>query len=190
MNRALLVVDVQSDFTEGGALPCAGGAATAWKITEFLNGNKEMYSLVVASRDWHEPTGDNGGHFSPEPDFVDTWPPHCVAGSDGAEYHPELDVSQIDVHVRKGQGRPAYSAFEGVTDEGRSLTDELRNAQIDAVDIVGIATDHCVHATAQDAIELGFSVTVKANMCVGVNPGRSVESLSDLIKHGARITVA
>lgn len=190
MNRALLVVDVQNDFTEGGALPCDGGATTARKITQFVTGNSELYSLIVASRDWHEPTGDNGGHFSSDPDFVDTWPPHCVAGSDGAEYHPELDVSRISVHVRKGQGRPAYSAFEGVTDEGRSLSDVLRDAQIDAVDIVGIATDHCVLATARDAIELGFAVTVKANMCVGVNPGRTVEALSDLARRGASITLA
>ncbi len=145
--------------------------------------------MIVASRDWHDSTGDNGGHFSSEPDFVDTWPPHCVEGSDGADYHPELDLSRIAVHVRKGQGRPAYSAFEGVMEDGTSLADVLQDAEIESVDIVGIATDHCVHATARDALELGLSVTVKANLCVGVNPGRSVESISTLIAQGANVEV-
>ena len=190
MKRALLIVDVQNDFTEGGALPCDGGTQTARRITEFLMNNHGMYSLIVASRDWHDSTGDNGGHFSSEPDFVDTWPPHCLAGSDGADYHPELDISRIAVHVRKGQGLPAYSAFEGVTEDGSSLADVLRDAEIDSVDIVGIATDHCVHATARDARELGLAVTVKANLCVGVNPGRSVDALADLVRRGARVTLS
>lgn len=190
MKRALLIVDVQNDFTEGGALPCDGGAQIARRITEFLSNNHETYSVVVASRDWHDSTGDNGGHFSSEPDFVDTWPPHCVAGSDGADYHPELDLSRIAVHVRKGQGRPAYSAFEGVTEDGTSLADALRRAEIEYVDIVGIATDHCVHATARDALELSLAVTVKANLCVGVNPGRSVDALADLVRRGARVTLS
>jgi nicotinamidase/pyrazinamidase len=188
-NRALIVVDVQNDFTEGGALACDGGAATAQAITEFVAQNGADYELIVASRDWHDATGDNGGHFSPDPDFVDTWPAHCVAGTPGADYHPNLKLNGDAVHVRKGQGLPAYSAFEGVTDQGELLGDVLRNAGIDSVDVVGIATDYCVHATAKDALEMGLVVTVKANLCVGVNPGRTVDALSDVATIGARITL-
>src|SRR4051794_31984139 len=106
MPRALLVIDVQNDFTEGGALGVAGGAAVAEGISGYLAGSTDVYDVVIASRDWHDGEGDNGGHFATTapPDFVDTWPPHCVAGTAGAEYHPALDTSLIDVHVRKGQG--------------------------------------------------------------------------------------
>jgi nicotinamidase/pyrazinamidase len=188
-NRALIVVDVQNDFTEGGALACLGGAATALAITEFIARHRADYELIVASRDWHDATGDNGGHFSADPDFVDTWPIHCVAGTPGAEYHPNLELGGTIVHVKKGQGRPAYSAFEGVTENGTALTEVLRESNINAVDIVGIASDYCVHATAKDALEMGLAVTVKANLCVGVNPGRTVEALSELATSGARITL-
>src|SRR6188472_1422396 len=111
MTRALFIVDVQNDFTEGGALGVEGGAAVAAGISEYLAHHPDRYDVVFASRDWHNGDNDNGGHFSTDPDFVDSWPPHCVAGTAGAEYHPALDQSAIDVHVRKGQGRPAYSIF-------------------------------------------------------------------------------
>ena len=189
MKRALIVVDVQNDFTEGGALPCDGGAATAQGISDFVAHNHAAYSTIIASRDWHDSTGDNGGHFSTDPDFVNTWPPHCVAGSEGAEYHPNLDISHISVHVRKGQGKPAYSAFEGETDDGTSLAEVLQKHAIEAVDIVGIATDYCVPATARDALDMGLSVTVRANLCVGVNPGRSLEALAELVERGATISL-
>src|SRR4051794_11761299 len=120
MARALFIVDVQNDFTEGGALGVEGGAAVAAGITEYLRQSPDAYDEVIASRDWHHGTDDNGGHFATTepPDFVVTWPRHCVAGTPGAEYHPALDTSLIDVHVRKGQGFPAYSIFEGTTDDG------------------------------------------------------------------------
>src|ERR1700744_2014464 len=106
--RALFLIDVQNDFTEGGALAVAGGASVAEKVTAYLRAHPHDYDVVFASRDWHDATNDNGGHFASSPDFVDSWPPHCVAGTPGAEYHPALDTSLIDIHVRKGQGRPAY----------------------------------------------------------------------------------
>jgi nicotinamidase/pyrazinamidase len=189
VNRALIVVDVQNDFTEGGALACAGGAVTAKSITEFITGHSDDYTVIVASRDWHDAESDNLGHFSESPDFVDSWPPHCVAGSQGAEYHPDFDANQATVHVMKGQGAPAYSAFEGVTENGKTLGEVLRDAGIEAVDIVGIATDFCVHATARDALEQSFSVTVKANLCVGVSTGGSLDALSDLSRKGATISL-
>lgn len=190
MSRALIVVDVQNDFTEGGALACNGGAVTADAISKFIDANHANYSLIAASRDWHNADSDNGGHFASQPDFLNDWPVHCVAGTNGAEYHPDLDLSRISVHVRKGQGKPAYSAFEGVTNDGRSLVEILREGGVTALDVVGIATDYCVHATAKDALEEGFAVTVRANLCVGVNPGGSIEALSELISLGATVSVA
>ncbi|MCA1782703.1 MAG: isochorismatase family protein [Intrasporangiaceae bacterium] len=138
--RALLVVDVQNDFCEGGSLAVGGGHEVAAAITELLVG-EHPYSLVVASRDWHHPGSSNAGHF-------DDWPVHCVQGTEGAEYAPGFDTGRVDVHVRKGQGVPAYSAFEGVTDTGERLVDVLRGQGVTAVDICGIATDHWVEVTA------------------------------------------
>lgn len=190
MTRALLIVDVQNDFTEGGALACEGGSAIAANISEYLATRADDYAVIVASRDWHDADGDNGGHFSDNPDWVDTWPSHCVAGTAGAEYHPALDTAAVTAHVRKGQGIPAYSAFEGTTESGHALVDVLRENGVDAVDVVGIATDYCVRASALDAATLGLSVTVKANLCVGVNAAGSVAALGELARAGVAITVS
>mgnify|MGYP000617840494 CR=1 FL=1 len=190
MTRALLIVDVQNDFTEGGALACAGGAEVAARISEFVRAHRAEYELVVASRDWHNADDDNGGHFSASPDWVDTWPAHCVAGTPGADYHPNLDTSVIDVHVAKGQGVPAYSAFEGVTDSGESLAKVLSAHAITDLDVVGIATDHCVRASVLDAIQSGLGVIAKANLCVGVDPAGSVAALSEMAAAGAKISVS
>src|SRR3569623_1224877 len=109
MGTALFIVDVQNDFTEGGALGVPGGAAVAGGITSHLREHARDYALVVASRDWHDADNDNGGHFATDaaPDFVNSWPRHCVAGTPGAEYHPALDTSSVDVHILNGQGVPA-----------------------------------------------------------------------------------
>jgi nicotinamidase/pyrazinamidase len=194
MTRALIVVDVQNDFTEGGALGVEGGAATAARITDHLHDHGDRYELVVASRDWHHGDDDNGGHFAPSvfggavgPDFVGTWPAHCVAGTPGADYHPALDVAAVDVHVRKGMGVPAYSAFEGVDDDGRTLAEILAAAGVDAVDVVGIATDHCVRATALDARAAGFDVTVRTDLVAGVAPGPSAAALDEVRAAGGHL---
>ena len=190
MTRALLIVDVQNDFTEGGALACSGGAEIATRISVFARAHRHDYELIVASRDWHNANDSNGGHFSAEPDWIDTWPAHCVAGTTGADYHPNLDTSVITVHVKKGQGVPAYSAFEGVTESGETLTEVLAAHAITDLDLVGIATDHCVRATALDATQVGLGVTVKANLCVGVNAASSVAALSEVAGAGANISVS
>lgn len=183
------MVDVQNDFTEGGSLACEGGDAIAGAISAFIGSEPTQYAVIVASRDWHNPAGDNGGHFSDTPDWVNSWPAHCVAGTSGADYHPQFDATKVDVHVLKGQGVPAYSAFDGRADDGRSISEVLTAHGVDAVDIVGIATDYCVRATALDAIVAGFAVTVKANLCVGVNPASSVAALGELAAAGAVIEV-
>ena len=181
MTRALLIVDVQNDFTEGGALGVDGGAAVARRITEHLAAHRGDYALVAASRDWHDGDTDNGGHFATgaAPDFTVTWPVHCVAGTSGAEYHPDLDVSGVDVHVRKGQGRPAYSAFEGTTDDGRSLAEVLHERGVTDLDVVGIATDYCVRASALDALESGERVRVLTDLVAGVAPATSAAALEE-----------
>ena len=188
--RALLIVDVQNDFTEGGALACVGGAATASAITEFVRSNRDDYAVILASRDWHDVDSDNGGHFAAEPDWVDSWPAHCVAGTPGAEYHPSLDSSLVDEHLLKGQGAPAYSAFEGITTDGRGIRDIIAERGIDALDVVGIATDYCVRASALDAIAAGLDVTVRANLCVGVDPAGSVKALGEMARAGVKISVS
>lgn len=187
MPSALLIVDVQNDFTEGWALAVAGGARVAADISEYLAQHHEDYALVVASRDWHNPDDSNGGHFADTPDFVDTWPPHCVAGTSGADYHANLDVSRIAVHVKKGQGIPAYSAFQGFTDGGETLASVLIDHGITALDVVGIATDHCVRASALDAVAEGLTVRVITRLTVGVTPESSIASLSEMAKAGATL---
>jgi nicotinamidase/pyrazinamidase len=188
MSTGLLVVDVQNDFTEGGALGVDGGAAVAAGITSLLQASPGAYPFVMASRDWHAATGDNGGHFASgdqDPDFVTTWPAHCVEGTAGSEYHPALAVAAIDSHVKKGHGEPAYSLFEGTTDGGVSPASALAAAGIDAVDIVGIATDHCVRATALDALAAGLRVRVLSDLVAGVSASASARALDELRAAGA-----
>lgn len=192
MPRALLIIDVQNDFTEGGALGVEGGAAVAAAITAHARVRADDYALVVASRDWHDAANDNGGHFAMDaaPDFVKTWPVHCVAGSPGADYHPALDTALIDLHVRKGQGVPAYSIFEGTTDDGRSFVAALDELGIDEVDVVGIATDHCVRASALDALAGGRRVRVLSDLVAGVAPGPSAAALAEIVAAGGEVVPA
>ncbi|MCK8608565.1 isochorismatase family protein [Agromyces sp. C10] len=189
MSRALFIIDVQNDFTEGGALGVEGGAAVAAGITEYLAEHRDDYAVVVASRDWHDPDNDNGGHFATDaaPDFVTTWPQHCMAGTPGAEYHPALDASQVDVHIRKGQGVPAYSIFEGTDDAGASITEVLTRHGVTDVDVVGIATDYCVRASALDALEHGQHVRVIRDLVAGVAAETSDAALAELGHAGAAI---
>jgi len=189
MTRALFIIDVQNDFTEGGALGVEGGAAVAAGITRHLAAHPDRYDGVFASRDWHNGTDDNGGHFATDaaPDFVDSWPVHCVAGTPGAEYHPALDTAGIDVHVKKGQGVPAYSIFEGTTDDGRSVAEVLDDLGIDEVELAGIATDYCVRASGLDALSAGRRVTVLTDLVAGVAPASSASALDELESAGATL---
>lgn len=190
MAKALLIVDVQNDFCEGGALACEGGAVVAANITTFLKTHATDYQLIVASRDWHDAAGDNGGHFATdgrEPDFVSTWPVHCVAGSPGAEYHPALDTSFVGVHIQKGQGKPAYSAFEGTNEDGVEFAEILAEREIDDIDVVGIATDYCVLASALDARDAELSVRVISNLTAGVSPGSTEAAIDQLVDAGCQV---
>ncbi|CAN5385102.1 isochorismatase family protein [soil metagenome] len=189
MTRALLIVDVQNDFTEGGALGVDGGAAVAAGISAYLAKHPGRYDQVIASQDWHDGDNDNGGHFatSEAPDFVTSWPVHCVAGTPGADYHPALDASAITVHVRKGQGKPDYSAFQGVTDDGTPLPAALDELDVDRLDVVGIATDYCVLASALDAKSSGRAVHVLSDLVAGVAAESSVAALEQLAADGITV---
>ena len=185
MSRALLIVDIQNDFTEHGALAVGGGDAVASAVSAFLEAHAAEYDVIVASRDWHDAQGDNGGHFAESPDFVDTWPSHCVAGSDGAEYDPLLVTDAVTHHVRKGQGEPAYSMFEGTTEDGKTVAGILAEAGVVSADVVGIATDHCVRASALDAIAHGVQVRVFTDLIAGVAAEPSAAALAELAHAGA-----
>jgi nicotinamidase/pyrazinamidase len=187
-----MIVDVQNDFAEGGALGVTGGNAVAAGVTALLARHPDAYQLVIASRDWHNPDEDNGGHFATdaEPDFRTTWPPHCVAGTPGADYHPDLDIEHVDVHVRKGQGVPAYSVYEGTTDDGESVHALLERQAITDLDIVGLATDHCVRASAIDAVEHGRRVRVLTDLVAGVAAETSEAALAELAYLGVVLTTS
>ena len=157
------------------------------RITRLPRRPAPEYALIVASRDWHDGDGDNGGHFAAEPDFVDTWPVHCVSGTQGAEYHPGFDTAAVTHHVKKGQGSPAYSLFEGTTDEGVTVAQLLEERGVMDVDLVGLATDYCVRASALDAIEHGRHVRVFTDLVAGVAPQSSDAALAEIAHAGAEL---
>jgi nicotinamidase/pyrazinamidase len=192
MARALIVVDVQNDFCEGGSLPVPGGADVAFRIGELLHKWHEaepddrQYAYVVATRDHHIDPGD---HFSKEPDFVHSWPRHCVAGTDGVSFHPNLDPQPFDAIFDKGEYAAAYSGFEGKSHEGgQTLADWLRAKGVTDVDICGIATDYCVRATALDARKEGFTTTVLTALTAGVAEPTTQQALTDLRTAGVSLT--
>jgi nicotinamidase/pyrazinamidase len=182
--RALIVVDVQNDFCEGGSLAVTGGAAVAAAISARLRADGDRGDHVVATRDHHV---DPGAHFSEHPDFVHTWPPHCRTGTPGASFHPELDVAPIEAVFDKGRFTAAYSGFEGRTPAGAALRDWLAERGVTEVDVVGIATDHCVRATALDAAGAGFATTVLLDLCAGVAPDSTDRALTELRAAGVTV---
>ncbi|UZX03803.1 isochorismatase family protein [Arthrobacter sp. CDRTa11] len=193
MSRALIIVDVQNDFCEGGSLAVAGGARVAAAISDYVDAHHLEFDHIVATQDWHI---DPGAHFSDSPDFKDSWPPHCVAGTRGAELHPDLDTEYIQAYFQKGQFAAAYSGFEGLlapedavptgerqpaavaddispdnfppSDEAIGLDDWLQSHDVEDVVVVGIATDYCVMATSLDAVQAGYSVTVIRSLTAGI----------------------
>jgi nicotinamidase/pyrazinamidase len=190
MTRALLVVDVQNDFCEGGSLPVTGGARVASDIGELLHhwtrgdDRAPAYDVVVASKDHHI---DPGHHWSREPDFVDSWPVHCQVGTDGEAFHPNLDPQPFDAIFLKGNHEAAYSAFEGVSVDGDQLADWLRAKKVEQVDICGIATDYCVRFTALDTRKQGFETSVLGALCAGVAPETTEQALTEMKAAGVTL---
>lgn len=186
--RALIIVDVQNDFCEGGSLAVTGGADVAREVSEHVGRHAADYDHVVVTADWHV---DPGPHFSSTPDFVDSWPVHCVAGSEGAEFHPRLAgaLGHVEAVFRKGEHAAAYSGFEGrsVDDQHSTLAAWLTERGVSRVDVVGIATDHCVRATAADAQREGFETTVLLDLTAGVSRSTTDAALAELREEGIRL---
>lgn len=180
IRTALVIVDVQNDFCEGGSLAVSGGAAVAAAITGYT-GRDHGYLAIAATRDHHI---DPGAHFSDNPDYVDSWPPHCVVGTRGVEFHPEFDAGVADAIFSKGEYTAAYSGFEGVDADGVSLLDWLRQRQINAVDVVGLTTDHCVLATAKDAAAAGITTRVLLGYCAGVARDTTAAAVAEMTGAG------
>jgi nicotinamidase/pyrazinamidase len=181
-----VIVDVQNDFCEGGSLAVAGGAEVARAISGYLASSEHGgYAHIVATQDHHV---DPGSHFSADPDFVGTWPPHCVAGTPGADFHPALDTNQIEAVFRKGARSAAYSGFEGADADGTPLGAWLRDRGVTAVDIAGVATDHCVRATATDAATAGFATRVLLGLTAGVAPDTVSAALDEMRTAGVELT--
>jgi nicotinamidase/pyrazinamidase len=183
--RALLIVDVQNDFCEGGSLAVAGGIAVARAITEYLAGpDGARYDHVVATQDFHV---DPGTHFAAQPDYVLSWPPHCVAGTAGAQFRPELDTSRVEAVFRKGQHAAAYSGFEGSNQDGVSLRDWLAQRQVTDIDVAGMTTDYCVRATAVDAAQAGFATTVLLGLTAGVAEPTTTAAIKEMGEAGVKL---
>ncbi|MEZ7679897.1 nicotinamidase [Rothia sp. Olga] len=207
MAKALIIVDVQNDFCAGGALATDRGAKVASLISEYVEDNHHRYEAVVATQDWHI---DPGAHFSDTPDFVDSWPVHCVANTEGAEIHPNLDTDYIEAYFRKGRYEAAYSGFEGLQapeesvmtgehepgatldDEGPKtpLADWLDEHEIQDVDIVGIATDYCVLATAKDAVDAGYETRVLIDLTAPVHENKLDEIIAEMEDEGITVKQA
>ncbi len=180
--KALIITDVQNDFCEGGSLAVQGASDVAGAINDHLA--KSRYDHVVATKDFHI---DPGSHFSDNPDYLTSWPRHCVVGTAGADFHPDLETDSIEAVFTKGQYSAAYSGFEGACRVGIPLTDWLRQRGVDEVVVVGIATDYCVLATAQDAARAGFATTVLTDLTAGVAPDTTNRAIDELRSVGVAV---
>ena len=183
MARALIIVDVQNDFCEGGSLAVPGGTAVATAISTALASG--TWDHIVATKDYHV---DPGAHFSTHPDYVDSWPTHCVVGTGGAEFHPALATDKVEAVFHKGEHAAAYSGFEGHTTSGEGLAGWLNSRKVTEVDVVGIATDHCVRATALDAAAAGFATTVLLDLTAGVAEATTSAALSQFREASVAMT--
>jgi nicotinamidase/pyrazinamidase len=184
-SRALIIVDVQNDFCEGGSLAVSGGAEIAAVISSYVAAHRGEYAHIVATRDFHLDPGD---HFSDHPDYADSWPPHGVIGTPGADFHPNLDLAPIEAVFSKGEHGAAYSGFEGKADDGTLLGEWLRKREVTVVDVVGIATDHCVRATALEARGAGLATRVLLGMTAGVALPTTERALAELSDAGVQLS--
>ncbi len=193
MTSALIVVDVQNDFCEGGSLAVTGGTKVAHDIAAFVGpdfrrAHGRGFDFVVATRDRHI---DPGAHFSQTPDFVDSWPRHCVAGTPGADFDPAVAGLPFDAVFDKGAYAAAYSGFEGTIgggDDGQTLQAWLNAHGVGMVSVCGLATDHCVRATALDAAKHGYRTTVLLDLSAAVNPQRTTRVVENLQEAGVLVT--
>lgn len=195
MGRALVLVDIQNDFCEGGSLAVEGGAAVAARAAERVLvdplthdlGHRD-YAAVVATADWHYDPGEHWAQDG-EPDYSTTWPVHCAADTPGAEFHPSLEpaLSRVNEVFRKGMTDAAYSGFEGIAaGDGRTdLATWLRQRGVSELDVCGIATDHCVRATVLDGLREGFAVRLLTDTIAGVAPETTRAAMQEMLAAGA-----
>lgn len=180
-NSALLFVDIQNDFCPGGAL----GVSEGDQIIPVVNSLIKEFPLVVATQDWHP-----SNHISFK-DRGGPWPPHCIAGTRGAELHPDIDAREIDMRLRKAftPDKDAYSSFEAVDEKGRSLDEVLKSKSVSKLYVVGLATDYCVLASVMDGLKNGYDVYVvtDAVRAVNVNPEDGQNALKEMAAKGAHL---
>lgn len=180
-DAALVLVDVQNDFCPGGALAVAEGD----QIVDVINRLTRIFPLVISTQDWHPVNHvsfkERGG----------PWPPHCVQGTRGAELHPALDTESIRHYFRKASSpdKDAYSEFEGVDEQGRTLDETLKSQGVKRIYVAGLATDYCVLATVLDGLKNGYDVyaITDAMRAVNVNPGDGEKALGEMAAKGARL---
>lgn len=188
-NKALIIVDVQNDFISG-SLPVPGGEQVAQKVAELVEAEGTMdyphpvYDEIVTTQDWHYLPGD---HWSDTPDYVDSWPVHGKAGTEGAALHDALRDLQFDAKFFKGQYAASYSGFDGKTDKGIELAAWLISHDVTEVDVVGLATDYCVKATALDAIRAGFTVNLLSDLTAAVTPEGGQAAIEELKNAGVNV---
>jgi nicotinamidase/pyrazinamidase len=183
-DSALVLVDIQNDFCPGGALAVAGGD----QIVEVVNRLIPQFRLVISTQDWHP-----RNHISFK-ERGGPWPPHCVQNTPGAELHPALDTESIQYYFRKASmpDRDAYSEFEGVDANGRTLDDMLRSLKVKRLYVCGLATDYCVRATVLDGLKNGYEVyaITDAMRAVNVNPDDGQKALEEMARSGARLVTS
>ena len=176
---ALIIVDVQRDFCKGGALPVPGGEKIVPVLNKYIKKFSEAGALIVATRDWHPPN-----HLSFK-NYGGAWPPHCIQGTPGADFHPDLKLPKDTKVVSKAtlHDKEAYSGFDGT-----DLERELKNAGIRRVFVGGLATDYCVKSTVLDALRLGFETVLLFDAIKGVdvNPGDSERAIREMLDRGAK----
>jgi nicotinamidase/pyrazinamidase len=195
MQSALIIVDVQRDLCEGGALPVAGGQAVAECIADYVRAHHDEFALVITTRDWHQGENDNGGHFAKPgtvPNYRTTWPVHCVQDTPGAQYEPAIAAISdlIDAEVLSGQGEPGYSGLGGTSTDGRTLDQLLTDTHITEVEIAGLATDFSVRATAVDAIGRGYRSVVLLDLCQGISDAGVLAAIKQMLNAGVVVRYA
>lgn len=183
--NALVVVDVQNDFVEGGSLAVAGGQAVADNLAQWVVPSVQQSGIeVFYTKDWHI---NPGTHFSDEPDYVDSWPRHCVAETQGAEFAADFPPVGGDRLFKKGQFEASYSGAEGKDAYGQGLVESMTRLRIRNVTVVGIAYDYCVAATAEDLAKAGFNVYVVKPLTASVHPDQDNQTTARLLHAGINV---
>jgi nicotinamidase/pyrazinamidase len=183
---ALLIEDVQNDFCPGGALAVPGGNEIIPVLNRYIDRFKEKRLPIFASRDWH-PKGSR--HFSA---YGGIWPVHCVKESEGARFHPDLNLPDDVVVISKGMdpAEDGYSSFEALGEDGKSFFESLEERDVTHLFVGGLATDYCVKNTVLAALEMGFSVTLLIDAVRGVDlkPGDSEAAIREMVLAGAIVS--